>query len=53
MNSVAYSRQKFDSWVMKIPWRREWQPTPVFLPKNSMDRGDWWVIVHRVTKSRT
>ena len=20
------------SLVMKIPWRREWQPTPVFLP---------------------
>ena len=19
-------------WVWKIPWRREWQPTPVFLP---------------------
>ena len=23
---------RFDSWVRKIPWRREWQPTPVFLP---------------------
>ena len=22
----------FDSWVGKIPWRRAWQPTPVFLP---------------------
>ena len=22
----------FDLWVRKIPWRREWQPTPVFLP---------------------
>ena len=21
-----------DSWVGKIPWRRAWQPTPVFLP---------------------
>ena len=20
------------SWVRKIPWRREWLPTPVFLP---------------------
>ena len=19
-------------WVRKIPWRRKWQPTPVFLP---------------------
>ena len=23
---------KFDPWVGKIPWRRKWQPTPVFLP---------------------
>ena len=22
----------FDPWVGKIPWRRKWQPTPVFLP---------------------
>ena len=22
-------------WVMKIPWRRKWQPTPVFLPGKS------------------
>ena len=21
-----------DPWVGKIPWRRKWQPTPVFLP---------------------
>jgi len=23
---------QFDPWVRKIPWRRPWQPTPVFLP---------------------
>ena len=22
----------FDPWVRKIPWRREWLPTPVFSP---------------------
>ena len=22
----------FDPWVRKIPWRRKWQPTPIFLP---------------------
>ena len=22
-------------------------------PENSMDRGDWWATVHRVTKSWT
>ena len=26
-------RCKFHPWVGKIPWRREWQPTPVFLPR--------------------
>ena len=25
-------RTGFDSWVGKISWRREWLPTPVFLP---------------------
>ena len=25
-------RRSFDSWVWKIPWRRKWQSTPVFLP---------------------
>ena len=26
---------KFNLWVRKIPWKREWQPTPVFLPGES------------------
>ena len=25
-------RHRFDPWVGKIPWRREWLPTPGFLP---------------------
>ena len=25
-------RPGFDPWLGKIPWRREWQPIPVFLP---------------------
>ena len=29
-----YKRLRFDPWVGKIPWRRKWQPTPVFLPGN-------------------
>ena len=28
-------RRGFDSWVRKIPWRKAWQPTPVFLPGES------------------
>ena len=27
------SRLGFDPWVGKMPWRRKWQPTPVFLPE--------------------
>ena len=29
---------RFSPWSMKIPWRRKWQPTPVFL-ENPMDSG--------------
>ena len=25
-------RCRFDPWVGQIPWRRKWQPNPVFLP---------------------
>ena len=25
-------RHSFDPWVREIPWRRNWQPTPVFVP---------------------
>ena len=30
-----HKRRGFDPWVEKIPWRRAWQPTPVFLPGES------------------
>ena len=41
----------FDLWVGKIPWRRAWQPTLVFLPGES-HRGAWWATVHGVAKSQ-
>ena len=25
----------FDTWIGKIPWRRKWPPTPIFLPGES------------------
>ena len=34
-NAGEHKRWGFDSWVGKIPWRREWQPTLVFLPGES------------------
>ena len=30
-----HKRRGFRPWVGKIPWRRAWQPTPVFLPGES------------------
>jgi len=26
-----HKRRGFHPWIRKIPWRRAWQPTPVFL----------------------
>ena len=30
-----FKRRGINPWVRKIPWKREWQPTPVFLPGKS------------------
>ena len=30
---------RFDPWVGKIPWRRKWQPTAVFLLEYPIARG--------------
>ena len=40
-----------DPWVRKIPWRRIWQPTPVFLPGESRDRAAWRATVHGSQKA--
>ena len=29
---LQWRRPRFSLWVEKIPWRKEWQPTPVFSP---------------------
>ena len=31
-------RHRFDLWVGKMPWRRKWQPTQVFLPGKSHEQ---------------
>ena len=46
-------KHEFDLWVRKIPWRRAWQPSPVFLPGNPMNRGDWQAPVPSIAKSQT
>ena len=32
------ARPWFDLWVWKIPWRRQWQPTQIFLPGESHEQ---------------
>ena len=32
---MVKNRPEFNPWVRKIPWRREWQLTPEFLPRES------------------
>ena len=52
-NGTDIMRCGFSSWVGKIPWRRSWQPTPVFFPGESCgQRRLWWATVHKVTKSQ-
>ena len=34
-SAASAGRCKFDPRLRKIPWRRAWQPTPVFLPGES------------------
>ena len=33
--AYQHRRRGFNPWVGNIPWRRKWQPTPVFLPGES------------------
>jgi len=34
-NLPAMQETRFDPCIRKIPWRRKWQPTPVFWPGES------------------
>ena len=45
-------RPWFDPWVGKIPWRREWRPTSVFLPGESHGQRSLVGCSPRVTKSQ-
>ena len=35
MNPPANVGGGFNPWVGKMPWRRKWQQTPIFLPEKS------------------
>ena len=34
-SACQYRRYRFHLWVRMIPWRRRWQPSPIFLPGKS------------------
>ena len=51
--SAGNVRLGFDPWVEKIPWRKAWQSTPVFLTRETLGQRAWWATVHRVAKSQT
>ena len=42
-----------DPWVGKIPWRRAWKPTPIFLPGESHGQRSLLGYSHGVAKSQT
>ena len=42
----------FYPWVEKIPCRRKWQRTPVFLPGESHGQRAWRATVRRVAKGQ-
>ena len=50
-NFSAMQRHRFDPWIRKILWSRAWQPTPVFLPRESHGQrnliGPWYSRVDR------
>ena len=40
--SRRHKRWGFNLWVEKIPWRKKWQPTPVFFPEKSRGQAKSW-----------
>ena len=49
-NPPALWKTGFNLWVVKIHWRRAWQPLQYSCLENPMDRGAWWAAVHWVTR---
>ena len=52
-NLPAVQETRFDPWVRNIPWRRKWQLTPSFLPRESHGQRSLVGPSHGVANSRT
>ena len=48
-----HKRDRFDSWVGKIPGGGHGNPLQYFCLENPMDRGAWRATAHGVAKSQT
>ena len=46
-------KRGFDGGLRKIPSRRKWQPTPLFLPGESHGLRAWQATVYRVANTHT
>ena len=53
MRSWRVGHDQATSLFTLMHWRRKWQPTPVFLPRESQGRGSLVGAVYGVTQSRT
>ena len=52
-NLPALQKTGLDPWVGKILWRKEWLPTPVFLPGEFHGQGSLVGYSHGVAKGQT
>ena len=51
LNQGSVMMRGFDPWVRKIPWRRKWQLTAVFLPGKSHGQRSLAAAVHKIQLS--
>ena len=49
-NLPAMQEMQVWSLGLKIPWKRRWQPTPIFLPGKSQVQRIWVATVHGIAK---
>ena len=50
VHRVAEGRTQLNDFTF-THWRRQWQPTPVFLPGGPRDGGAWWAAIYGVAQS--
>ena len=51
-NAEDIRDHRFDLWVRKMPWRREWQLMPVFILGESHEQRSLATAVHRIAKNQ-